>query len=187
MNFKTIEELEAIGITISFIADDHVMIRQNELVNQHIYTNKQLFKIARQFYPDKKIKPVVFHFDRDCVTLDWITAQMERHKVIVKDLVRQLPIAKEDINAIIKGERAMTATEKGLFFYYFNCYNTEAIPPQDELTEKMHAEFFISPEAELRFKVASALYDMKEYGSTLEEVMELYGLTEEDMGILGNS
>ena len=181
MNFKTTEELEAIGITISFIADDHVMIRQNELINQCIYTNKQLFKIARQFYPDKKIKPVVFHFDRNSVTVSWIVAQMELHKVIVKDLVRQLPITKEDINAIIKGERAMTATEKGLFFYYFNCYKTEATLPQDELTEKMHEEFTISPEAELRIKVELALDDMKEYGFTLEDVMKTYGLTEEEM------
>lgn len=63
--------------------------------------------------------------------------------------------------------------------------NTET--KQDELTEKMHSEFTISPEAELRIKVKLALADMKECNYTVAEVCELYGLREKDLGIVGNS
>lgn len=54
----------------------------------------------------------------------------------------------------------------------------------DELTEKMHSEFNITPEAERNIKVRLALKDMKKLGYTIEQVMELYGLTEGDFDIV---
>lgn len=181
MEFKTIAELEAMGIYVSLTEEDKVVIRQQELVAPCLYNNKQLHLLARHLYPDKIVVPVVFHFDKDTISLSWIVAQMEQHKITIKDLVRQLPITKEELSAILNKKRALKPLEKGLFFYYFMCYKHNALLPKDELTEKMHAEFAVSEETEKRLTVFSALLDMEELHYSVTEVINLYGITEKDL------
>lgn len=62
--------------------------------------------------------------------------------------------------------------------------NTKA--QQDELTEKMHSEFNISKEQEVKLKVMLAKQDMKKLKYSAAQVCELYGLSEEDIGIVEN-
>jgi hypothetical protein len=57
----------------------------------------------------------------------------------------------------------------------------------DELTEKMHSEFTISKETELKIKVMIAKEDMKEFSYSVSEICELYDLTEEELGIDKNN
>lgn len=181
MEFKTIAELEAMGIYVSLTEEDHVVIRQQELVEPRLYNNKQLHLLARHLYPDKIVVPVVFHFDKDTVSTSWVLAQMELHKITIKDLVRQLPITKEELSAILNTKRALNPLEKGLFFYYFMCYKHNDLLPKDELTEKMHAEFAVRAEAEKRLIVFSALQDMEELNYSVAAVLALYNLTESDL------
>ena len=55
---------------------------------------------------------------------------------------------------------------------------------KEELTTKMHSEFTISKEKEVAIKVLLAKQDMKEFKYSVAQVCELYGLSEEEIGIV---
>ena len=55
---------------------------------------------------------------------------------------------------------------------------------QDELTEKMHSEFTISKQQEVKLKVMLAKQDMKKLKYSVAQVCELYGLSAEEIGIV---
>ncbi len=57
----------------------------------------------------------------------------------------------------------------------------------DKLTEKTHSEFTISKQKELEIKVMPAKQDMKKFHYSLAQVCELYGLSEEEIGIIEGS
>lgn len=57
----------------------------------------------------------------------------------------------------------------------------------DELTEKMHSEFAISKDKEVALKVILAKQDMKEFKYSVAQVCELYGLSEEEIGIINEN
>ena len=57
----------------------------------------------------------------------------------------------------------------------------------DELTEKTHSEFAISKDKEVALKVLLAKQDIKEFKYSVAKVCELYGLSEEEIGIVYNS
>ena len=60
-------------------------------------------------------------------------------------------------------------------------------PNQVQLTEKMHSEFSISKDKEIALKVLLAKKDMKYFKYTVAQACELYGLSEEEIGIIENS
>ena len=98
---------------------DTVIIRQTDLIGGKVYSNKVLYTIAKNIYPDKKIVSVVFHFNKDIVSLTWINQQMEQYKISKKDFTRFLPFSFEQITEILNGKHRLNKTEKALFFYFF--------------------------------------------------------------------
>ena len=60
-------------------------------------------------------------------------------------------------------------------------------PNRDELTEKMHSEFTINEYKEKALKVILAKQDIKDFKYSVAQVCELYGLSEEEFGIVENS
>lgn len=52
---------------------------------------------------------------------------------------------------------------------------------KDELTTKMHSEFTISKQTEIKLKVYCALSDIKEFKYSIEKVCKLYGITKENI------
>lgn len=99
--------------------EDTVIIRQTDLIEGKVYSNKTLYTIAKNLYPDKKIVPVVFLFDKESITLTWINTQIEQHKVSKKDLTKFLPFSSEQITEILNENYKLNKTEKALFFYFF--------------------------------------------------------------------
>ncbi len=66
---------------------------------------------------------------------------------------------------ILSGDRKMNKSVKTLFYYYFLSFElnrdlrvelngNEITDMQDELTAKMHEEFTVRPETELKLKIA---------------------------------
>ena len=51
----------------------------------------------------------------------------------------------------------------------------------DELTTKMHSEFDISKETEIKHKCYMALLDIKEFNYSIEYVCELYNISKEEI------
>ncbi len=52
---------------------------------------------------------------------------------------------------------------------------------KEELTTKMHSEFTISTEADVKLTAFMALNDMKELGYSYEEITSLYDITAEQI------
>lgn len=63
----------------------------------------------------------------------------------------------------------------------------KTVTKNDELTEKMHSEFTISKEKELKIKVLLAKQDMKKFSYSVSYVCEIYGLSEEQIGLIEGS
>jgi hypothetical protein len=57
---------------------------------------------------------------------------------------------------------------------------------REELTAKMHSEFTISKQTEIKHKVFCALSDVKEFKYSIKEVCKLYGITEKDIDLYRN-
>ena len=53
--------------------------------------------------------------------------------------------------------------------------------PKEELTTKMHSEFTISEETNIKHKCFAALNDMLKYNYTIEEVSKIFGVTITDI------
>ena len=53
--------------------------------------------------------------------------------------------------------------------------------PKEELTAKMHSEFTISDETNIKHKCFAALNDMLKYNYTIEEASKTFGVTITDI------
>jgi len=116
---KAIANYDKSGIKITPLDNDCIKIQQDQLVNGYIFTNKELFVMAKQLFPDKKIVPVTFSFQIEEVQLDWINKQMDKYGIYKKDLVKQLAIDKPTLSDIFKGKQNLSPTLKAAFYYYF--------------------------------------------------------------------
>lgn len=52
---------------------------------------------------------------------------------------------------------------------------------KEELTTKMHSEFNVSPETDVKHIAFAALSRIKKYGYTMEEVLSIFDITEKQI------
>ncbi len=104
------------GITFSFPDEETIVIKQEKIVNCKIFSNKQLYSLAREIFPEHKIVPAVFSLNLESITIEWVSKQMRLYGINAKDLQRQLGFEKEVINDFIKTIRKSSSV---LLFYYF--------------------------------------------------------------------
>lgn len=87
--------------------------------------HKRLIDLTRELFDD--FFDGALHVDAvpyspappDIVTPEWISWQMQKHKVRTKDLVSDLGIEKSNISAIINGNRELSKFAKAAFYYFF--------------------------------------------------------------------
>lgn len=110
-----------LGVEVELTEGDVVKVRQVAFKKLRIYNQKELHKIGRDLYPDKryKIHPTTFSLQVEDITPEWIQEQMVRYGVKPKDLVQQLALGKATISVVINGIREVAPSTKALFYYYF--------------------------------------------------------------------
>lgn len=57
---------------------------------------------------------------------------------------------------------------------------------KDELTTKMHSEFTISKETEIKHKVFCALSDIEKFNYSIPQLCEVHGITKSDIEFYKN-
>lgn len=121
---QSIKHYNKYGVSIAKVADDTIVIRQDQLVNNFILNQKQLVEIAKTIFPECHIKPFVFSFDVDIVTMEWIESRMKTYGIKKQDLIKQLAIEQSTLNSFIDPAKAekIPNSIKALFFYYFLSY-----------------------------------------------------------------
>jgi len=111
--------LQKEGIEFSFPDDETIVIKQKEIPQNRLFSNKQLYVLVKEIFPESKIIPVVFSLNLNIVTIEWVTKQMQLYGIKSKDLQRQLGFKKEIINNFLKSGSRLEPTEKAALFYYF--------------------------------------------------------------------
>ncbi len=107
------------GVYVELPEPGVVIIRQKEIVNGKIYSNKVLRKMGRTLFATPLIYPTVYSIDLKSITTEWVLEQMLTYRINSKNLQRQLGFKKEDISAILNANRNLQPIEKSCFFYYF--------------------------------------------------------------------
>lgn len=112
------------GIDIEIIDEDTVKITQARLLNGYILSNKQLYDRAKEVFAgcNVKIIPVVYSFNTDDITPNWINDKMKEFGIHRNDLIKQLAIDKARLSLYLSGDRGLTQTAKAAFYYYFLTY-----------------------------------------------------------------
>lgn len=109
------------GIEIQEPEGDTIRVIQTEIPKGRIYTQKELYKLARDLYPSKqyKIKVLTFPLDSSLVTSEWVREQMELYGIKPKDLSQQLGFTQAAISELINGKRPLSSPVRASLFYYF--------------------------------------------------------------------
>jgi hypothetical protein len=97
-----ITSINETGVVFEFPDFETVICRQTTIIYNQIFSNKQLYVIAREIFPISRIIPVVYSLDLSTVTIEWITKQMRLYGINAKDLQRQVGFKKETINDFLK-------------------------------------------------------------------------------------
>jgi hypothetical protein len=118
----SINHYQRMGITFSFTEEGIILIKQERLINGYILNNKQLYAKARSIFPEGRIKPLVYSFQANDVTLEWIEAKMDEFGLNRKDLVKQLAFNKDWLSLIFAKKEPLTPVIKAAFYYYFLVY-----------------------------------------------------------------
>lgn len=113
---------KAMGIEFKTLSEDVISITQKRLVNGYVLNNKQLYDRAKQVYPGKKIRPIVFSLQVDNIDISWILDKMREFGINRKDLIKQLAIDKSSLSLILSGKRELSKPMRALFYYYFMTY-----------------------------------------------------------------
>jgi hypothetical protein len=103
---------------LSKIQTDEIA-RINEIIYNQIFSNKQLYSIAKEIFPTSKIIPVVYSLNLSKVTIEWVAKQMRLYGINAKDLQRQVGFEKETISDFLKLRTTLKPIEKSSLFYYF--------------------------------------------------------------------
>ena len=103
-----------------------VKITQKRLLNGYILNQRQLVERVTEMYKllgrEVKVRPVVWSFDADTITIDWIKEKMDEFGIARNDLIKQLAFDKSSLSLFLNGERKMAKSVKATFFYYFLNY-----------------------------------------------------------------
>jgi hypothetical protein len=116
---EAISRVKDTGVLFEFPTIDTVIVKQNEIIYSQIFSNKQLYSLAKEIFPESKIIPVVYSLDLDKITIEWVTKNMRLYGINAKDLQRQLGFEKETINDFLKLRTKLKPLEKSSLFYYF--------------------------------------------------------------------
>jgi hypothetical protein len=119
---QSIQNYKKHGINILQVDNDTVIIKQEKLINGYILNQKQLVGISKDFFPDLKVKPVVFSLDVNAIDILWIENKMSEFGIKRNDLVKQLAIDKSSLSLVLSGKRELSKPMRATFFYYFLTY-----------------------------------------------------------------
>jgi hypothetical protein len=119
---QSIQNYKKHGINILQVDNDTVIIKQEKLINGYILNQKQLVGISKDFFPDLKVKPVVFSLDVNAIDILWIENKMSEFGIKRNDLVKQLAIDKSSLSLVLSGKRELSKPMRPTFFYYFLTY-----------------------------------------------------------------
>jgi hypothetical protein len=114
-----IARINETGILFEFPDFETVIIKQIEIIYNQIFSNKQLYSIAKEIFPASKIIPVVYSLDLSKITIEWVAKQMRLYGINAKDLHRQVGFEKETISDFLKLRTTLKPIEKSSLFYYF--------------------------------------------------------------------
>lgn len=125
------------GVEVTDEGGNIIKVKQTRFVSYKLYTQKELIKMGRDLYPDKryKITPVTYPFDARSITPEWIREQMTRWDIRPKDLTHHLGLSASAISELINGGRPLSAPVSALFYYFFQVKRLG-----DELTNEITAE-----------------------------------------------
>lgn len=107
------------GIYFEFPETNLIIVKQKEIVYNQLFSNKQLYAIAREIFPTEKIIAAVYSLDLSKITIEWVTKQMRLYGINAKDLQRQVGLEKESINDFLKLRTKLKPLEKSSLYYYF--------------------------------------------------------------------
>jgi hypothetical protein len=133
-----IARINEAGVIFEFPTTDIVIVRQMEIIYNHIFSNKQLHTIGREIFPESKLIKVVYNLDLSKVTIEWVVTQMGLHGINAKDLQRQIGFKKETISDFLNLRVTLKPIEKSSLFYYFLAFENN----------KHYLEFLKSKEKE---------------------------------------
>lgn len=91
--------------------EDKVIISQQSISRKKLFTQKEMWKIAKQFHPDKIIITVVYRVNPDIIDLAYIEDKMQSLRIKRKDFIKQLAFEKERLSSILNGRTGPTLTE----------------------------------------------------------------------------
>lgn len=114
-----ITRLNETGVVFEFPDFETVIIKQTAIIYNQIFSNKQLYIVAKEIFPMSKIIPVVYSIDLSKITIEWVTKQMRLYGINSKDLQRQVGFKKEAISDFLKLRKTLKRKEKSSLFYYF--------------------------------------------------------------------
>lgn len=116
-------DMEIVEYEIDYIT---IIIKQSRLVNGYILTGRQLHDRAVEVFEPcglkLRIRPAVYIFDHNEITIDWIESKMIEFDIKKKDIIKQLAIDKSTLSRYFSRERKLNKSVKGAFFYYFLTY-----------------------------------------------------------------
>jgi hypothetical protein len=121
---EAIENLKETGIYFDFSETDLIIVKQKEIVYNQLFSNKQLYILAREIFPNVKIIPAVYSLDLSLITIEWVTKKMRLYGINAKDLQRQIGFEKETINDFLKLRTLLKPAEKSSLYYYFQTFET---------------------------------------------------------------
>jgi hypothetical protein len=121
---ENIAKLKETGIYFEFPETDLIIVKQKEIVYNQLFSNKQLYNLAREIFLTEKIISAVYSLDLSKITIEWVTKQMRLYGINAKDLQRQVGLEKETINDFLKLRTKLKPLEKSSLYYYFLSFET---------------------------------------------------------------
>ena len=121
---EAIENLKETGIYFDFPETDLILVKQKEIIYNQLFSNKQLYILAREIFPTVKKIPAVYSLDLSLITIEWVTKQMRLYGINTKDLLRQVGFEKETIYDFLKLRTQLKPIEKSSLYYYFQSFET---------------------------------------------------------------
>lgn len=121
---EAIEKLKETGIYFDFPKTDLILVKQKEIIYNQLFSNKQLYILAREIFPTVRIIPAVYSLDLSLITIEWVTKKMRLYGINSKDLQRQIGFEKETINDFLKLRTQLKPLEKSSLYYYFQSFET---------------------------------------------------------------
>ena len=111
-----ITRLNETGVVFEFPDFETVIIKQTVIIYNQIFSNKQLYIVAKEIFPMSKIIPVVYSIDLSKITIEWVTKQMRLYGINSKDLQRQVGFKKEAISDFLKLRKTLKCKENRVCF-----------------------------------------------------------------------